>query len=83
MSAIPKVYRRCACVVVCGAVVEPRIPDMLLLLLHQISLGFELLTESIKWERSCANIKCRVCRKKSDGAAILLCDGYEASLRHL
>ncbi len=44
----------------------------------QVALLYELLHESIRWEKSCVNVKCKICRKSSDEAAMLLCDKCDA-----
>ena len=41
----------------------------------QVNLAYELFHESVRWDKSCAHIKCKICRKSSDDSEMLLCDG--------
>ena len=38
---------------------------------------YEVLHESIRWDKSNANIKCKICRRNTDEAYMLLCDGCD------
>ena len=40
-------------------------------------LLYEILYQSLRWERSSANVKCRVCRKSDRGDEMLLCDSCD------
>eukprot|EP00037_Helgoeca_nana_P031188 m.394382 g.394382 ORF g.394382 m.394382 type:complete len:1241 (+) comp28343_c4_seq5:276-3998(+) len=41
----------------------------------KVSLLYELLYESIRWDKSAKSIKCKVCRRSTDEQELLLCDG--------
>lgn len=41
----------------------------------KVSLLYELLYESIRWDKSTKSIKCKVCRRSTDEQDLLLCDG--------
>eukprot|EP00051_Salpingoeca_urceolata_P021939 m.350950 g.350950 ORF g.350950 m.350950 type:complete len:1297 (-) comp19894_c0_seq3:68-3958(-) len=43
----------------------------------EVNLIYELLHESIRWQRSCALIKCKICRKNNNDSEMLLCDGCD------
>eukprot|EP00041_Stephanoeca_diplocostata_P028857 m.835238 g.835238 ORF g.835238 m.835238 type:complete len:1257 (+) comp23453_c0_seq4:506-4276(+) len=43
----------------------------------QVSLLYELLYESIRWDKSAKNIKCKICRRANAEDKLLLCDGCD------
>lgn len=43
----------------------------------QVSLLYELLYESIRWDKSAKNIKCKICRRSNAEDQLLLCDGCD------
>ncbi|XP_061178155.1 tyrosine-protein kinase BAZ1B-like isoform X1 [Saccostrea echinata] len=42
--------------------------------LSRLHVLFGILEACIKWEKSAENAKCKICRKKGDDSALLLCD---------
>ena len=45
--------------------------------LSQVHLHLATLESSIIWARSLLNLRCRICRRKGDAEAMLICDGCD------